>query len=484
MEIINNNPYRILGVYANSPLRERVANASKARAFLKVGRRFEPAVDFSQVLPLVERTEEEISQAEAAIALEKDQLRYAMFWFVNQSQFDDLAFTCLNKGDLAGAENVWRKATCQSVVDEVSVLQNLTVCALVKSDYDIALELAMKLYCNDANKQQFVASIVGNVSDLSGQEVEYTFLDMLSDSVGVSRIKPFIMDRDWKDHVVERATDPVVRSIEALIEVAKKSKGVACLESANKMIDDVMPYFNDLLRMVDASDIRYQSVADKLKTTILLCAAEYKEKSLEFDAARNVATLLAKGKVFIGSQKVSEAYSAYLQKIFVECVLLPPESVSEKCRVVYRELRVFQSKTCDFATGDLSMEKVRGLLSVAETTLLAIRPCLKTIDGVSTFLQERAVLEKVADEVFGTILMNGKLNDYLTKCDKYEAKEIKKKLKLISGLFGDLLRQDENEKYSEFRRLISGEEGYSCALWCVLAATLFVLFFCYVFASR
>ena len=35
MEIIDNNPYRILGVYANSPLRERVANASKARAFLK-----------------------------------------------------------------------------------------------------------------------------------------------------------------------------------------------------------------------------------------------------------------------------------------------------------------------------------------------------------------------------------------------------------------------------------------------------------------
>ena len=478
MEIIDNNPYRVLGVYANSPLRERVANASKARAFLKVGRRYDSDVDFSQVLPPVKRTEEEISQAEAAIALEKDQLRYAMFWFVNQSQFDDLAFSRLRKGDIAGAEDVWRKATCESVVEKVSVLQNLIVCALVKSDYDIALELATKLYCNEANKQQFVASIVGNSSDLSGQEVECTFLDMLSDCVGVSRIKPFIMNRDWMDHVVERATEPAVRGIEAAIDVAKKSKGVACLEAANKMIDDAEPYFNDLLRLVDTSDIRYQSIADRLIATILLCAVEYKEKSLEFDAIRNVATLLERGKVFTGSQKANEAYSAYYRDTLVACVLIPPASVAEECRAVYRELRVFQSKTFDFATCELSMEKVRGLLSVAETSLRAMRPCLKTISRVCDY---QDVFEKVADEVFGTILLNGKLKDFLNECDKTEAKEIRKELKLIKGLIGDMWQNGwNNDDYVEFRRLINEEDIDAKFIGCVVLVffiTLILLFF-------
>ena len=474
MEIIDNNPYRILGVYANSPLRERVANACKARAFLKVGRRFEPDVDFSQVLPPIERTEEEISQAEAAIALEKDQLRYAMFWFVNQSQFDDSAFSCLNKGDLTGAEDVWRKAKCESVVETVSVLQNLIVCALVKSDYDIALELATKLYCNVANKQQFVASIVGNGSDLSGPEVDYTFLDMLSDSVGVSRIKPFIMNRDWMDHVVERATDPAVHGIDAVIDVAKKSKGVACLEAANKMIDDVVPYFNDLLSLVDASDIRYQSVADKLIATILLCAAEYKEKSLEFDAARNVVALLERGKLFTGSQKANELYSAYLKKVLVECFLLPPESVAEECRAVYRELRVFQSKACDFLTCELSMEKVRGLLSVAETSLRTIQPCLKTISHVCD--QYDKIFEKVVDEVFGTIMLNGRLKDFLMKCDKTEANEIKKELKLIYGLISDKWPNVwENENYLEFKRLVKGDYNDAPLIWACVSVMIVVI---------
>lgn len=479
MKIIDNNPYRVLGVYANSPLKERVANVSKAKAFLKVGKEVDSNVDFSHVLPPVKRTEDEISQAEAAIALEKDQLRYAMFWFVNQSHFDDLAFPRLGNGDFAGAEEVWRGAKCESVVESVSALQNLIVCALVKSDYEIALELAMKLYCNEANKQQFVASIVGSGSDLSGQEVEYMFLDMLSDCVGVSRIKPFIMNRDWKDHVVERSAAPIVRSIEAAIDVAKKSKGVACLESANKMIDDVEPHLNDLLRLVGVSDIRYRTLADKLLTTLCHCAEEYKEKSLEFDAVRNVATLLERGRLFVVSKEASEAYNAYWLKIHEECILLPPESVAEECRAVYRELRVFQSKTCDFATCGLSMEKVRSLLSVAETSLRAIRPYLKTISGVCSF-QDKAVFQKVVDEVFGTILLNGRFKDFLMKCDKIEAKELKKELKLIKGLIGGMWQYEwNNDTYFEFVRLINEQDGETCyslfSLCCVSLLTILLL---------
>lgn len=69
MEIIDNNPYRILGVYANSPLRERVANACKARAFLKVGKSVSFPLDLTGYLHPLNRTGESFARAESSVAL-------------------------------------------------------------------------------------------------------------------------------------------------------------------------------------------------------------------------------------------------------------------------------------------------------------------------------------------------------------------------------------------------------------------------------
>ena len=35
---ITNNPYRILGVYSNSPKKEQIANQAKIKAFLRVNK--------------------------------------------------------------------------------------------------------------------------------------------------------------------------------------------------------------------------------------------------------------------------------------------------------------------------------------------------------------------------------------------------------------------------------------------------------------
>ena len=52
MNIINNNPYRQLGVYSTSPQREVVANQGKMKAFLKVGRPVTFPLDLNGLLPM------------------------------------------------------------------------------------------------------------------------------------------------------------------------------------------------------------------------------------------------------------------------------------------------------------------------------------------------------------------------------------------------------------------------------------------------
>lgn len=129
MKIIENNPYRQLGVYANSPIKERVANHNKLQAFLKVGKQVDFPLDLTYYLPPINRTSETVTQAESKLALPHDQLKYAQFWFVKATPLDEIALNHLLAGNMNAAIDIWKKKDC------ASSLQNRIVCALIKEDY-------------------------------------------------------------------------------------------------------------------------------------------------------------------------------------------------------------------------------------------------------------------------------------------------------------------------------------------------------------
>ncbi len=79
MEIINNNPYRLLGVYTTSPQKEVVANQGKIKAFLNVGKAVAFPLDLNGILPNVQRTEAGVAAAVSKLALPAEQLKYAQF---------------------------------------------------------------------------------------------------------------------------------------------------------------------------------------------------------------------------------------------------------------------------------------------------------------------------------------------------------------------------------------------------------------------
>ena len=56
MNLLQHNPYRLLGVYSNSPTKERLANHNRMKAFLKVGKPVSFPLDLTQYLGSIERT--------------------------------------------------------------------------------------------------------------------------------------------------------------------------------------------------------------------------------------------------------------------------------------------------------------------------------------------------------------------------------------------------------------------------------------------
>ena len=125
---ITYNPYRILGVYSNSSNEEQVSNTKKLLAFLKINKSFSFPLDLPHLLPPITRTEEMINEARAKLSRPEDRAKYALFWFIKRTSFDEIAFNHLIAGDVKKAKEIWTK------VPTMSALQNLFVLELICAD--------------------------------------------------------------------------------------------------------------------------------------------------------------------------------------------------------------------------------------------------------------------------------------------------------------------------------------------------------------
>lgn len=219
MKILTNNPNRILGVYANSPMRERLANHTRMRAFLRVGRPVAYPLDLPRYLPPINRTEEMVAEADAQFARPKDQLLFSQFWFMKVSAVDEVAFNHLFDGDLEKAEEIWQRRVC------FSSLQNRIVLALVRGDYAKSVPLAETLYGNTQYVEQLASATVGAGVNADASSMAYAFLDTLCGEVGASALLPHITNEAWKSHITEKATKTLVDSIRNAIDQAKRSRG-------------------------------------------------------------------------------------------------------------------------------------------------------------------------------------------------------------------------------------------------------------------
>lgn len=261
MNLLQHNPYRLLGVYSNSPTKERLANHNRMKAFLKVGKPVSFPLDLTQYIGSIERTETSVADAEAALTLPKDQIQYAQFWFVKVTPLDDVAFKNLISGKISKAEEIWQKK------ESASSLQNRIVSALIREDYDCAITCAETLYANSQYISELISAVVGTGSNLNASTLALSFLDALCEEIGVNKLLPFITIDTWKSHIVVKATKPLIDSIEYAIETAQKTKNKgpkARLQAGEKLMTDTKSALSQLKSLLSSTDLQYQIIADKL----------------------------------------------------------------------------------------------------------------------------------------------------------------------------------------------------------------------------
>ena len=284
--LLSHNPYRILGVYSNSPKKDVLSNLNKMKAFLKVGKAVSFPLDMPQFLPSIERDEAIVSSAQTSIELPMDQIRHTLFWFMKATPLDDIALNHLLSGNMAQAKEIWNKK------ETVSSLLNLMACAVIDGDLDtlaIKADTLFQKYSGD------FCLAVNETIKLTSSELTELYVDLLKKDGSYDLAKMMQVSgtsAEWRKITGGGLVKPVIDDITLAISEAKSAKGAtANYRAGEKLMNSTKGLISQLRSLLGISDMQYQMIADKLATTILQCGINYFNDTEEDDAVEKAMKL-------------------------------------------------------------------------------------------------------------------------------------------------------------------------------------------------
>lgn len=296
--LLSHNPYRILGVYSNSPKKDVLSNINKMKAFLKVGKTVSFPLDLPQFLPSIDRDEAIVSCAQTSIELPMDQIKNTLFWFMKITPLDDIALNHLLAGNMVQAKEIWNKK------ETVSSLLNLMACALIEGDTD---SLAIKADTLFQNYSIDFCLAVNETVKLSSTQLTELFVELLKE-YGTFELAKLMQvsgtSVEWRKIIGGGLVKPIIDEISLAISEAKSAKGSSAnYRAGEKLMNSTKGTLSQLKGLLGVSDMQYQMIADKLATTILQCGINYFNDTEEDDAVdkamklQNYALSIAVGQM-------------------------------------------------------------------------------------------------------------------------------------------------------------------------------------------
>ncbi len=266
-------------MYANSRRADIVANKGRATAFLRVNRPVEFPLDLRGFLSAPNRTLDLMNEAESHLAIAKEQIKYAQFWFLKMTPIDDVAFNHLLAGNMSGAIEIWSKQ------ESLSSLQNKLVCYLIEDKHRAAVLAAEKLY--DKFGDEYINKVDENCTlKMSGTELLHLFLESLGDEIGYQKIIGEVVGADAKAFIRSKAIGPLINKISSEVDKTKKvdhKDPKARIEAARKLVANTKEAIAQLKSILPATNSQYQMIADKLGLEILQCGIDYFNNSEDND---------------------------------------------------------------------------------------------------------------------------------------------------------------------------------------------------------
>ena len=299
MELVLNNPYRIVGLLVGATAVQQNRHITRITRFIEAGADVpEEFTAFSfTALGNIKLSIENVSHASSKLNLNSDKIIAALFWFYKGNPItDEPAFDAIKEADLDQVINIWTKLTSNGVVTQrnASAYSNLGTLYLSgilegtntnEAILEQGISLKLKFLESDFIKD-FKALATDETYKTTKKELQLLFLNQLQSevekngSVTSNKFLDILIKQEFsaKEDFLKGFVQKPIEQIEKKIEETKskrKANKANSIKAANSLLADTKDSIKQLKSILGTTNIKYASIADKLAMEFFACSRDY-----------------------------------------------------------------------------------------------------------------------------------------------------------------------------------------------------------------
>lgn len=296
MHIIQNNPYRTVGLLVGATAREQERQVKRLKQFIEAEQ--DPQDDFSfPTLGNLHRTLDKVNEAASKLNLDSDKMSSALFWFYKGNPItDEPAFDAIKEADLDQVINIWTKLTSNGEVSQrnASAYSNLGTLYLSgilegtntnEAILELGISLKLKFLESDFIKD-FKALATDETYKTTKKELQLLFLNQVQSEVeksGIVTSNKFLdiitkQEFSAKEEFLKGFVQKPIEQIEKKVEEAKikrKANKANAVNIGKALFEQTSENLKQLKSILGTSNLKFSSISDKVSDEILQCGIDY-----------------------------------------------------------------------------------------------------------------------------------------------------------------------------------------------------------------
>lgn len=442
-QIIEQNPFRVLGVYSNSTLRDITANKTKIAAYTKVGKSISFPLDSAGGLPDVKRVSDSITWADHEIALPQKKIVHALLWFAKGSSIDEIAINHYLNGDAEKAKELLSKRL------DATTLVNLSVIGLIEGNYEVALQNVLSLIKDVDKCNSFVKLICGETFSISPTDLWKAYVDTLLAEKKASillRALPASYSGDERDYIKNKALEEPISILNSEIQKAqeqlKQKNPAVAYDAGLRLMEVAKKQLPSVKRLIGSTDLRYVNIADALANQILQCGINYYNETDDDDDVNKAMVL--------------QEYA---------CTIAAGSLVSQRCKKNLEILKQKQEEgaiSANIAFVAKSLEEFQRKYKTVANARLFVNSCKPHLDAIASQLGTTNELyikisTAVANNALGMLVsvINEAQSNQLSIIDGTLKSKIDDALSVMSIIGGLTMSAQERKRFNENKATLS-----------------------------
>ena len=378
MELIINNPYRVLGADATISRKNLVKRISDLEMLAEIGKEKNYPLDLSNIVAF-NRTLESIKEAERRLESDDSKLLYGFFWFLTCDSVDELALDCLARGEIDKAYVIWSQQIEKSESPKFSWKLNRSVVSFFRMrSYGFDSEILANIledigYVIDDHFDELKNKIWGsNPPKVNNLQIWKKVVDNLLNYIDSLLDSPYgqykleVVNEFWsfpqeaKDYLEAKLFTPCIELIEEKVQYSENvlsqkktqdfKKNINALKQLETLIHELAEYSENykVQSIINeyAEELRKCSIFAYNEMDDVNVAKELIEYAIELPMSSQVKDDIEKNRIqlknVIQERENENLYATILSKLKVEITSLA--DAEQSVAFYKRELAKFQDK--------------------------------------------------------------------------------------------------------------------------------------------